>query len=65
MMDRVITPYEHDGGHGEIVQSTMETYVHMYNVFLEWAQDMEGSYLYNEDEGTREGIFGLFISRYV
>ena len=38
------------------MQSTMETYVHMYSAVLEWAQAMEGSYLYNEGEGTIEGM---------
>ena len=37
------------------MQLTMETYVHMYNAILEWAQDMEGLCLYDEGEGTIEG----------
>ena len=31
----------------------------MYNAVLEWAQAMEGSYLYNEDEGTMEGMIWI------
>ena len=37
----------------------METYIHMYNEFLEWAQVMEGSYLYDEGEGTLESMIWI------
>ena len=63
MMERVITPCEHDGGHGSTSQSTMETFFHMYNTVLEWAQAMEGSYLYNEGEGTLESM--IWIIRFL
>ena len=49
----------HDAGHGETSLSIMETYVHMYSVVLEWAQAMEGSYLYNKGEGTMESMIWI------
>ena len=55
MMERVITPCEHDGGHEATAQSNMETMSTCTMQILSRPR-LWKAHAYNEDEGTMEGM---------
>ena len=58
MMERVITPCEHDGGHEATTQSNMETMSTCTTQF--WiGPRLWKAHAYNEGEGTMEGMIWI------
>ena len=58
MMERVITPYEHDGGHGLTTQSNMET-LSTCTTQIWSGPRLWKAHAYNEGEGTMEGMIWI------
>ena len=58
MMERVITPCEHDGGHEAIAQSNMET-MSTCTTQIWSGPRLWKAHAYNEGEGTMEGMIWI------